>query len=119
MIETNASAISALGAVEKKMGVMSRAKLSNFQLDDRLGGDSIVLNQNSVKRLYGEKAPDIIQGLKRQPAIAVPVVLKRMKFKQKEWRKCQGAFNSVWRNDMEQVLSDISSSIPSLSKTSF
>ena len=28
-------------------------------------------------RIYGDKAPDIIDGLKKTPAVAVPLVLKR------------------------------------------
>ena len=28
-------------------------------------------------RIYGDKAPDIIEGLKKNPAVAVPLVLRR------------------------------------------
>ena len=28
-------------------------------------------------RIYGDKAPDIVDGLKKTPAVAVPLVLKR------------------------------------------
>ena len=30
-----------------------------------------------VLRIYGDKAPDIIDGLKKSPAVAMPIVLKR------------------------------------------
>ena len=29
-------------------------------------------------RIYGDKAVDIIEGLKKSPSVAVPVVLKRL-----------------------------------------
>ena len=28
-------------------------------------------------RIYGDKAPDIIEGLKKSPVVAMPIVLKR------------------------------------------
>ena len=31
----------------------------------------------SYHRIYGDKAPDIIEGLKKNPAVAMPIVLKR------------------------------------------
>ena len=30
-----------------------------------------------VCRIYGDKAADIVEGLKKSPAVAVPIVLKR------------------------------------------
>ena len=32
---------------------------------------------NFLNRIYGDKAPDIVDGLKKTPAVAVPLVLKR------------------------------------------
>ena len=31
-------------------------------------------------RIYGDKAPDIIEGVKKSPAVALPIVLKRFSF---------------------------------------
>jgi hypothetical protein len=40
-------------------------------------------------RIYGEKAGDIVEGLKKNPSVAVPVVLRRLKAKELEWRQAQ------------------------------
>jgi paired amphipathic helix protein Sin3a len=42
-----------------------------------------------LSRIYGDKAQDIIDGLKKNPVVAVPVVLRRLKAKEEEWREAQ------------------------------
>jgi paired amphipathic helix protein Sin3a len=42
-----------------------------------------------LRRIYGDKAQDIIDGLKKNPVVAVPVVLRRLKAKEEEWREAQ------------------------------
>lgn len=77
-------------------------ELARFHLDDCLGGSSPVLHQRALRRIYGEKAQDIIDGLKRNPIVAVPVVLKRLKAKEEEWREAQKGFNKIWREQNEK-----------------
>lgn len=48
-----------------------------FRLDDSLGGTSEVIQRRAIYRIYGDKAPEIIESLKKNPVTAVPVVLKR------------------------------------------
>ena len=45
-----------------------------YRLDDCLGGSSPTIHQRAIKRIYGDKATDIIDGLKRNPVVAVPLV---------------------------------------------
>lgn len=40
-------------------------------------------------RIYGDKSQDIIDGLKKNPSIAIPMVLRRLKAKEEEWREAQ------------------------------
>ena len=49
-------------------------------------------------RIYGDKTPDIIDGLKKNPVVAVPLVLRRLKAKQEEWKEAQKGFNKLWRD---------------------
>lgn len=102
VIETNASTIRVLEGVSKKMNRMSPEELCKFRLDDCLGGSSPVLHQRALKRIYGDKAQDIIDGLKRNPAVAVPVILRRLKSKEEEWREAQKGFNKIWREQNEK-----------------
>lgn len=89
VIETNSTTIRVLEGVQKKITRMSPEEVSRYRLDDCLGGSSPTIQQRALKRLYGDKANDIIQGLKNSPSIAVPVVLRRLRAKEEEWREAQ------------------------------
>lgn len=102
VIETNASTIRVLEGVEKKLNRMSPEEVARFRLDDCLGGQSPVIHQRALKRIYGDKAHDIIEGLKRNPAVGVQVVLRRLKAKEEEWREAQKGFNKIWREQNEK-----------------
>ena len=56
---------------------MSPEEAAQFTLDERLGGYSEIIHRKAIHRIYGDKATDIIEGLKKNPNIAIPVVLKR------------------------------------------
>ena len=91
------------------MSVMARLKnftcpddVARFRLDDTLGGSSEVLMHTALNRLYGDKTKGIIEGLKCNPAAAVPIVLRRLVAKEKEWRTAQHSFNRVWREQNER-----------------
>ncbi|XP_011305627.1 paired amphipathic helix protein Sin3a isoform X2 [Fopius arisanus] len=102
VIETNAATIRVLEGVHKKMGRMTQEELQRFKLDDCLGGCSPTIHQRALKRIYGDKAADIIDGLKKNPTVAVPVVLRRLKSKEEEWREAQKGFNKIWREQNEK-----------------
>ena len=48
-----------------------------LRLDDCLGGTAEVIQRRAIHLIYGDKAPEVIESLKRNPVTAVPVVLKR------------------------------------------
>lgn len=102
VLESNLSTIRVLEAVQKKMTRMTSEEKLHFRLDDTLGGTSTVIHQQAIKRIYGDKAGDIIEGLKKNPAIAVPLVLRRLKAKEEEWREAQRSFNKIWREQNEK-----------------
>ncbi|KAK7872725.1 hypothetical protein R5R35_002710 [Gryllus longicercus] len=101
VIERNASTIRVLEYVRRKLARMAPREVAKFQLDEYLGGTSTTIHQTSLKQIYGAKAKDIIEGLKRKPAVAVPVVLRRLKAKEEEWRNAQKEFNQLWREQTE------------------
>uniref|UniRef100_A0A182M8I8 Paired amphipathic helix protein Sin3a n=1 Tax=Anopheles culicifacies TaxID=139723 RepID=A0A182M8I8_9DIPT len=102
VIESNSATIRVLEGVQKKLTRMSQDEISRFRLDDCLGGTSPTIHQRALRRIYGDKAADIIQGLKKNPSVAVPVVLRRMKAKEEEWREAQKSFNKQWREQNEK-----------------
>lgn len=102
VIETNSATIRVLEGVQKKLSRMSPDEVSRFRLDECLGGTSQTIHQRALKRIYGDKAADIIQGLRKNPVVAVPVVLRRLKAKEEEWREAQKGFNKQWREQNEK-----------------
>ncbi|KAH9508489.1 Paired amphipathic helix protein Sin3a [Bulinus truncatus] len=102
VIETNFSTIKSLEAVLKKMNRMPQEEAAKFRLDNTLGGTSECINRNSIHRIYGDKASDIIEGLKKNPVVAVPLVLRRLKAKDEEWREAQKQFNKLWKEQNEK-----------------
>jgi len=102
VLETNRDTIKVLECVQKKMARMPPEEAARYRLDDCLGGTSPTIHQRAIRRIYGDKSPDIIDGLKRNPVVAVPLVLKRLKAKDAEWREVQKQFNKVWREQNEK-----------------
>ncbi|KAI5638066.1 paired amphipathic helix repeat domain-containing protein [Phthorimaea operculella] len=103
VIETNAATIRVLEGVQKKLSRMTPEDAAKYRLDDCLGGHSPTIHQRALKRIYGDKvAVDIIAGLKKNPVVAVPVVLRRLKAKEEEWREAQKGFNKQWREQNEK-----------------
>lgn len=102
VIESNLLTIRVLEAVARKIDKMSFEERNRFKLDDSLGGTSCVIHQRAIRRIYGDKAPEIIDGLKKNPVIAVPLILRRLKAKDEEWRDSQKQFNKIWREQNEK-----------------
>ncbi len=102
VLETNKDTIKVLECVQKKMSRMPPEEAARYRLDDSLGGTSPTIHQRAIRRIYGEKAGDIIEGLKRNPVVAVPLVLRRLRAKDEEWRDVQKNFNKVWREQNEK-----------------
>jgi paired amphipathic helix protein Sin3a len=102
VLETNKDTIKVLECVQKKMTRMPPEEAARYRLDDCLGGSSPTIHQRAIRRIYGDKAGDIIDGLKRNPVVAVPLVLRRLKSKDEEWREVQKNFNKTWRDQNEK-----------------
>ncbi|TRY85293.1 hypothetical protein DNTS_035789, partial [Danionella cerebrum] len=102
VLETNLATIRVLESVQKRLSRMSAEEQAKFRLDNTLGGFSEIIHRKAIQRIYGDKAPDIIDGLKKNPGISVPIVLKRLKLKEEEWREAQRGFNKIWRDQHEK-----------------
>ena len=56
----------------------------------------VSLNIRCIERLYGDHGLDVIDLLKKNAYLALPVILTRLKQKQEEWGRCRSEFNKVW-----------------------
>ncbi|KAJ0244111.1 Paired amphipathic helix protein Sin3-like 5 [Hirschfeldia incana] len=54
------------------------------------------LNLRCIERLYGDNGLDVIELLRNNSHIALPVILTRLKQKQEEWARCRFDFRKVW-----------------------
>ncbi|PIN14518.1 Histone deacetylase complex, SIN3 component [Handroanthus impetiginosus] len=54
------------------------------------------LNLRCIERLYGDHGLDVMDILRKNPSLSLPVILTRLKQKQEEWTKCRSDFNKVW-----------------------
>lgn len=48
-----------------------------------------MIHLNVISRLYGEHGPEILEAIRRNPVGTIPVVLKRLKQKDIEWREAR------------------------------
>uniref|UniRef100_A0A0X3PJQ5 Histone deacetylase interacting domain-containing protein n=1 Tax=Schistocephalus solidus TaxID=70667 RepID=A0A0X3PJQ5_SCHSO len=96
IMEVNRAALQNLIVVKRRIDRMSRDEQQNFHLDDLLGGTSAILMKKAIHRVYGDKAGDVIYGLKTCPATVVPIVIQRMRQKDNEWREAVRSFHRIW-----------------------
>ncbi|KAL8137781.1 hypothetical protein V2J09_003782 [Rumex salicifolius] len=54
------------------------------------------LNLRCIERLYGDHGLDVMDVLRKNAILALPVILTRLKQKQEEWARCRADFNKVW-----------------------
>ena len=71
----------------------------SFQLEKR---HLSTIHLNSIARIYGDHGEEILELLRRNPAGTIPVLLKRLKQKDLEWRKARTELNKHWREVVEK-----------------
>ncbi|KAE8717151.1 Paired amphipathic helix protein Sin3-like 1 [Hibiscus syriacus] len=81
--------------VEDLLNSINENKI-NMNCPFRVEEHFTVLNLRCTERLYGDHGLDVMETLRKNPAIALPVILTRLKQKQEEWTKCRSDFNKVW-----------------------
>ncbi|KAJ3025811.1 UNVERIFIED_CONTAM: Transcriptional regulatory protein sin3 [Siphonaria sp. JEL0065] len=97
-IEANLHTIALLEPIYRRIQAMSAEERAKFKLPVGLGGTSKTIYQRVIKKIYDtDKGLEVIDALHNNPSVAVPVVLKRLKQKDEEWKRCQRDWNKVWR----------------------
>eukprot|EP00158_Paraphelidium_tribonemae_P008489 Partr_v1_DN28590_c0_g1_i1_m73034 putative Paired AMPhipathic helix protein len=90
-IEANKSVIKRLEPIARRIADMSPEEQANFKLPEGLGdGMSTCIYMRVIRKIYDkERGSEVIDALHEQPSVAVPIVLKRLKQKDEEWRRSQ------------------------------
>lgn len=97
-IEANLHTIGLLEPIARQISTMDAEEKARFKLPPGLGGTSKTIYQRAIKKIYDkDRGQEIIDALHHSPAVAVPVVLKRLKQKDEEWKRAQREWNKIWR----------------------
>jgi paired amphipathic helix protein Sin3a len=101
-MESNLRTIQTLEALANRIANMTPEQKANFKLPLGLGHNSQTIYKKVIRKIYDkDRGFEVIDALHENPAIAVPIVLKRLKQKDEEWKRAQREWNKVWR-EMEQ-----------------
>lgn len=97
-IEALLRTIAILEPIKARIEAMDPEKRATFTLDPHLGGQSRGIYQRVIKKVYDKNVgAEVIRALHENPAVAVRVVLDRLKQKEDEWKRAQREWNKVWR----------------------
>ena len=101
-MESNLRTIQILETIANRIANMTPEQKANFKLPPGLGHNSTTIYKKVIRKIYDkDRGFEVIDALHENPAIAVPIVLKRLKQKDEEWKRAQREWNKVWR-EMEQ-----------------
>lgn len=101
-MEANLRTIQTLETIANRIANMTPEQKANFKLPPGLGHTSVTIYKKVIRKVYDkDRGFEVIDALHDNPAVAVPIVLKRLKQKDEEWRRAQREWNKVWR-EMEQ-----------------
>ena len=56
-----------------------------------------VIHRNSIARIYGDAGQEMLDLLVKNPTVAVPVVVERLRQKEKEWKAVRERLNRNWK----------------------
>lgn len=97
-IEAIVRTVAMLEPINNKIAQLNPEERGAFKLKPNLGGSWKSIHTRVVKKIYGREAGlEVIQAMQDTPALAIPVVLQRLKQKEEEWKRAQREWNKVWR----------------------
>lgn len=87
-----------LEPLNNKMASLSPEDRSSYKPKPNLNGQIKSIHHRVIKKIYGREAGlSVIHAMQDTPALAIPVVLQRLKQKEEEWKRAQREWNKVWR----------------------
>lgn len=66
----------------------------HFTFDKTILG---VIHRNSISRIYGDSGPEMLDLIVKNPTVAIPLVVERLRQKDQEWRKVRARLNRQWK----------------------
>jgi paired amphipathic helix protein Sin3a len=97
-IEAIVRTITMLEPLNNKMASLSPEDRASYKPKPNLNGAIKSIHHRVIKKIYGREAGlSVIHAMQDTPALAIPVVLQRLKQKEEEWKRAQREWNKVWR----------------------
>lgn len=95
-IEANAKVIQLLEPIAQNLLSLNAEERGEYRMPIGLGGQSQAIYKRVLKKIYGDKGPEVAADLFKDPAAVLPIVLARLKQKDEEWRFTQREWEKVW-----------------------
>jgi paired amphipathic helix protein Sin3a len=111
-IDTNASTLRRLESIAEEIAQLAQEELVShdpgaksegtglggrrfqYTFDKKLLG---VINRNAIARIYGDSGQEMLDLLVKNPTAAVPIVVQRLRQKDREWRAVRDRLNRHWK----------------------
>ncbi|KAI8469341.1 MAG: hypothetical protein J3K34DRAFT_522233 [Monoraphidium minutum] len=99
-IEQNRATLELLRPVSAALGGMASEDRVQYRLPD---GMLRAVHFRAIERIYGDQSgPQVCDLLRKNPPVAIPVILGRLEQKDAEWREVREEMNKLWRKVFEQ-----------------
>lgn len=69
-------------------------KLYKYSFDKRILN---TIHRHCISRIYGDSGPEMLEVMYKNPVVAVPIVLKRLRQKDKDFRASREVLNRRWK----------------------
>mmetsp|Transcript_6575 Transcript_6575/g.13303 ORF Transcript_6575/g.13303 Transcript_6575/m.13303 type:complete len:1590 (+) Transcript_6575:983-5752(+) len=103
VIDSNLAAIRALEPLAQEIKSLGLQHGDSTKFRYRLEKRSLsVIHLKAIARIYGDHGTEILELLRRNPAGAIPVILRRLKEKHEEWCRDRLELSKQWREQMER-----------------
>lgn len=103
-IEANLRTIQLLEPIAQKIANLTEEEKKNFRLQPGLEGQSKTIYKRVIKKIYEkDRGNEVIEQMHANPCVVVPIVLRRLKQKDEEWKMAQREWNKVWREQTSKA----------------
>eukprot|EP00250_Pteridium_aquilinum_P014819 c22220_g5_i1 orf=585-4820(-) len=92
LLETTAVTTQRIEELMQKMQEVNGTQEVQIHVEDYLKA----IHLRCIERIYGDHGLDVIDLLRKNVSVALPVILTRLKQKQEEWTKCRADMNKIW-----------------------
>jgi len=102
-VEMNAATVRFMEPVAEEVGALYKQEERDGQPAGRLQyqlrtGTFLTSHLSAISRVYGEHGNEVLQHLSRNPLVAVPIILRRLKQKDSEWREVRRNLIPKWKD---------------------